>query len=302
MKVSPERAFKGFRFSDADIRHLRAFIAIVEFGGLSNTATESGISLTSLSRSLTTLEVRFGVKLCNRGRSGFAITPQGREIYTSAIALLENLNEFENSVFNIAHTSRGRLKLGIIDNILSTPGSRILNAIEQFSQQWPDIHLDLSVLTKPGIETAVRDGRIDVGITGDPLFFRTLNYIQLKSESHNLYASPRIVQKMGSDISHQPYVRRRFKTTMFEQVERQNNLRATATAGSLEALALLVAAGVGIGILPSHYVAANPHFALQHIPLPGTPLIAPFFAIHRVESLGVPVIDRFLTLLLKDAD
>lgn len=289
-----------FRFSDPDMRHLRAFVSIVEFGGLSAAAAELGASLASLSRSVAALETRFGVKLCNRGRAGFSLSSHGRDVYTAAQALIEDLGEFEIAIFNIARSSRAKLKLGIIDNTLSAPGTRMIAAIEEFTNAFPEINFDISVLAKPNIEAAVKDGRIDIGVTGDPLFFQSLNYVKLTSEIHHMYASPRLAAERASDPSQIPYVKRRFKAATFEAIEKRNHLTPVATAGSVEAVAMLVASSVGMGILPSHYVDANPKLGLQIVAMPGTPLIAPFYAIHRNDAADAPIIGSFIKLLAKD--
>jgi DNA-binding transcriptional LysR family regulator len=289
------------RLSDADLRRLRAFNAVVEYGGLSAAATEVGIGLASLSRSLSALEERFGVKLCSRGRGGFRLTEQGREVYAAAQALISNVSEFEHSIFNVARAVRGKIRLGIIDNTLSNPASAIHTAIGIFTRRYPDIYLELTILPKPRIESSVREASIDVGITGDPVFFKSLSYKKFSEEHHYLYAAagsmPALLVKEGARLADVPYVKRRYRTGVFEDLEKRYELRAIATAGSLEAVAILVAAGVGIGILPAHYVNTLPHAIFEIVPTSVMPITTSFYVLHRADAGEAPIVAEFVRIL-----
>ena len=75
----PPRAFLG-RVSDVDIRLLRVFRAVVACGGVSAAELELNIGRSTISRHLTDLELRLGVKLCDRGPAGFALTAEGEQV------------------------------------------------------------------------------------------------------------------------------------------------------------------------------------------------------------------------------
>jgi DNA-binding transcriptional LysR family regulator len=293
------------RLSDPDLRDLRAFASAVEYGGITAAATELNQSLTSLSRSITALETRFRIKLCTRGRTGFSLTPHGREVYAAAQGLFGHIAEFEHSIHNVARAARGKIRVGLIDNLLSNPSSALHTSIGRFIQAHPDIYFELSVLPKPAVEGAVREGSIDVGITGDPVFFKSLSYTELSDEVHQLYVakgSPAARQiANGERLTRVPYVRRRYKAPAFEAIEQHYELRATATAGSLEAATLLVAAGAGIGILPSHYVGRMPHLNLEIVPIPESPMSTRLYLVSR-DSGDSLIATEFISHLASGAN
>jgi DNA-binding transcriptional LysR family regulator len=103
--------------------------------------------------------------------------------------------------------------------------------------------------------------------------------------------------KQGAKLGEVPYVKRRYRTAVFEDLEKRYELRATATAGSLEAVAILVAAGVGIGILPSHYVDALPHAVFEVVPASATPLTTSFYVLHRADAGEAPIVAEFVRIL-----
>ncbi len=65
-----------------------------------------------MSRDLTAFETRLGLELCKRGRAGFALTPQGEDVYQAAIGLRSALQSFEETVENTRQSLGGTLMLG----------------------------------------------------------------------------------------------------------------------------------------------------------------------------------------------
>ncbi|MDX1392567.1 MAG: LysR family transcriptional regulator, partial [Rheinheimera sp.] len=74
---------------DVDLRLLRLFVTIVECGGLSAAESRLNIGRSTISAHLSDLEVRLGVTLCKRGRSGFELTDPGRITYQASLELLQ---------------------------------------------------------------------------------------------------------------------------------------------------------------------------------------------------------------------
>ena len=88
------RAVLG-QLSDADIRLLRVFQAVVNCGGMSAAELELNISTSTISRHVKDLEVRLGLTLCRRGRGGFALTPEGERIHAETRQLLLATESFQ---------------------------------------------------------------------------------------------------------------------------------------------------------------------------------------------------------------
>ena len=78
MKVK-NKALLG-QLSDMDLRLLQIFKAVVECGGFSSAALALNIGVSTISRHIKDLETRLGLVLCQRGRSGFALTAEGQSV------------------------------------------------------------------------------------------------------------------------------------------------------------------------------------------------------------------------------
>ena len=151
--------------SNLGVKQLRVFAAVVEHEGLSAAASALSVDLTAISRSLSGLETRLGIRLCQCGRSGFALTAQGKAIYQQAKRLIEELDEFETSARIVSQTVKGRLRIGLIDNTLSNPRARVVKALQMVAQSHPELFLELSVMRPATSEIALRERQLDVAVT-----------------------------------------------------------------------------------------------------------------------------------------
>ena len=62
------------RLNQFDLRLLQIFTVIVDCGGFSAAQVRLGMSQSTISGKMSDLETRLGVRLCQRGRSGFRLT------------------------------------------------------------------------------------------------------------------------------------------------------------------------------------------------------------------------------------
>ena len=115
--------------SDFEIRLLKLFRSVVECGGFSAAESALGIGRSAISQQMSDLEQRLGLRLCQRGRAGFALTEEGREVYQSTLQLLAALESFRTEVNGLHQHLRGELNIGLTDNLVTIPHMRITNAL-----------------------------------------------------------------------------------------------------------------------------------------------------------------------------
>ena len=80
--------------TDFDLRLLRIYKSVVENGGFAAAENELGITRSTISVHMGNLEARLKLKLCSRGRGGFALTEAGRIIYHACTEMFESMNDF----------------------------------------------------------------------------------------------------------------------------------------------------------------------------------------------------------------
>ena len=147
------------QISDMDLRLLQVFRAVVDCGGMAAAELELNIGTSTVSRHIKDLETRLGLTLCRRGRAGFALTPEGAQIYAQTTQLLAATDAFRSSVDEIHQRMGGQLHIAVFDKTASNPQCHIAQAIATFTAQAPDVALNLHVSTLNGIERGVLDGQ-----------------------------------------------------------------------------------------------------------------------------------------------
>ena len=132
--------------SDFDIRLLRIFRSVVECGGFSAAETVLGIGRSAISQQMSDLEQRLGLRLCQRGRAGFSLTEEGREVYQSVLQLLGALESFRTEVNGLHQHLRGELTIGLTDNLVTLPHMRITHALAQLKERGPDVQIHIRMI------------------------------------------------------------------------------------------------------------------------------------------------------------
>jgi len=187
MRLNP-RAFNG-KMSDGDIRLLRVFCAVVRCGGFAAAESELQLGLPSISRYIKDLETRLGVRLCRRGRVGFSLTDQGRQVYSSSLQLIADLERFEANIRSIHADLTGTLNIGIIDTLITDSSLPIPEILRTYKRKHPFVEYNIITATSNVIEQSVLDGNLHAGLVIGRRHINQLDYRFLYRENCNMYCS-----------------------------------------------------------------------------------------------------------------
>ncbi|UTW11855.1 LysR family transcriptional regulator [Marinobacterium rhizophilum] len=247
------------KVSNIDIRLLSVFITVVESGGLTQAQEPLNIALSSISTSVQDLETRLGLKLCNRGRGGFSLTENGREVYHQARKLFQAVDHFNANVAGLKGRFTGELKIGILDNSTMSPTTRVPEVIHRFSEQHPDVHISIKVLPSNEIEEALVNGSLNLGIGLFPDSKQTLRALVSFPVVVDLYCGNQSPLFTRDDISIRDLVLTGYAKGCYSPDPRGKLLQQLPTppASSYlsEGLAFLILSGRYIGHLPRRYAA-----------------------------------------------
>ncbi len=249
------------RLAGVDIKQLRIFLAVAECGGFTAAEDVLNISQSTISAHISSLEKRLGYRLCRRGRAGFELTDRGAALREQSVRLIEAMSDFEDHARALKGKLVGRLKIAMIDNLITdpmcpiVPALRSLNASEAGS---PRISID--VISPSEIDDAVAIGRSDIGMTIAETRLPTLTYIPLYHETdvlvcgrgHRLF-DMRGAANIKRALRNSNKAVRSFLETEDAYLLGGNEESISASVTNIEAIALLVLAGTHIGFLPEHY-------------------------------------------------
>lgn len=144
-----------------DIRHLRYFLAVAEARSFSRAADRLGISQPSVSQQMRDLEVDLRVALFQRRGKRILLTPRGQIFQEHARAVLHQLENFLQELNTEPGELRGALRLGVIP-ALNVP--LVPQLLGSFSTDHPAISITVEEISSTEIETALEEGRMDVGL------------------------------------------------------------------------------------------------------------------------------------------
>ena len=247
------------QISDMDLRLLRVFRTVVDCGGMAAAELELNIGTSTVSRHIKDLETRLGLTLCRRGRAGFALTAEGEQIYAQTTQLLLATDAFRSGVDEIHQRMGGQLHVAVFDKTASNPASHIAQAIALFTDQAPDVRLNLYVATLNGIERGVLDGQFQVGIIPGHRNSDTLEYMRLFDETMLLYCGAGHVLFTGNTdglewdhLRQHAFAGLGYHSPNMEISQLQRMVRS-ATGFDQESIATLILSGRFLGFLPIHY-------------------------------------------------
>lgn len=246
--------------TDFDLKLLRIFKTVVECGSFSAAESLLGITRSAISMHMSDLEKRLGMRLCQRGRAGFSLTDEGREILRISDTMMAAIEAFRQQVNQMHRHLRGEFNIGIINNLVTQPMMRITNALDMLREKGPDVRINLSMCTAADIERGLMDGRLHVGALPLTSPISGLDYRHLYDEKSNLYCSAKHPQFHSGEVSDNAQLRRldavvpSYRMTA-ESIGMHQLLSCSATASDREGVAFLILTGRFVGFLPDHYAA-----------------------------------------------
>ncbi|MEM1142919.1 MAG: LysR family transcriptional regulator [Pseudomonadota bacterium] len=246
--------------ADIDLKSLKVFCTVVECGGFGGAQVLLNKSQPAISKHISHLEGRWGLRLCNRGRRGFSVTDDGEAVYAAAKALFASMDDFQTRVASKTRELAGALRVGLIDNTVTNQGSKIATTIRQFLDRSDKLGLDLEIASSSDLEAGVLDGSHHVAIGYFHHQLPGLRYQPLFTESHRLYcAAEHELASIASEDTLRarvPKARVVSVTLLTKALAEEAQIPAreeSATSPYLEAIAYMLLSGKYIGYLPTHY-------------------------------------------------
>ena len=137
---------------------LAFFCLLVKQGSLAATARELNLTPPAVSRRLSQLEERLGVRLLNRTTRRISLTSEGEVYFANALRILSDIDEMERLVSSSRAAPKGLLR---VNAPLGFGRSYIGPAISAFTKTYPDVEVQLHLTDRP---INLPDEAIDVSI------------------------------------------------------------------------------------------------------------------------------------------
>jgi len=171
---------------------IEQFCKAAELGSFTATAEFFGLTPAAVSRSISRLEQRLGVRLFSRTTRSIKVTDEGRLFWQECQTALEQIAEAERAITGAQTVPSGLLRI----SVSAAYGThRLLPLMPQFTKAYPQIEIELSISDKiidfvdEGFDVAIR-----LGIQRDS---RLVAY-KLEDAALGVFATPGYLKKKGT--------------------------------------------------------------------------------------------------------
>ncbi|WP_429257216.1 LysR substrate-binding domain-containing protein [Paraburkholderia sp. GAS334] len=144
-----------------DVRQLRYFVSIVDYGSLGKAAEKLFVAQPSLSQQMARLEEELGVTLLVRSNHGVTPTSAGDAMYRHARLVLRQMEQLKQEVTNGAGAESGTVAVGLpttMASVLAVP------LFERIQETHPGIRLQFFESMSGYLNELLANGRLDLAI------------------------------------------------------------------------------------------------------------------------------------------
>lgn len=245
---------------------LRLFVAVMEEQAIARAAAREHIATSAASRRLTELEVQLHVRLFERSNRGITPTAAAYTLLDLARSVLGGMDGIARQMRDYGNGMRGHVRM--VANI-SAITQFLPQQLQSFMCQHPEVQVHLQEKISSEIALAVAQNAADFGILNVGHYGRDLRFMPYRQDELILIA-PRdhplaqqqnvsMRQALAYDFvgAHSGSAINGLLNRSAAQLEMPLKLRIQVT--SYDALCLMVAAGMGVGVLPRQSAALYAH-------------------------------------------
>ncbi|MFT7261574.1 MAG: LysR family transcriptional regulator for bpeEF and oprC [Glaciecola sp.] len=198
---------------------LQTFTTVVRTRNFTAAADSLGVTPSAISKQISGLEERLGVRLLNRTTRSVSPTEAGQLFYQHCENILESIAEAERLVTDFDVTPKGRLRITAMANFGRRELARMLN---DFALVYPDISFELYISDRPvdivqeGFDFALRIGtQEDSRLIAKPVAKQRIM----------VCASPAYLEQWGTPSSFEDIINHRMLVISSAEYARANWLR-----------------------------------------------------------------------------
>ena len=140
-----------------DIENLKYFISVAKLLSFSEAGRQHGVQQPKISRSILDLESQLGAKLFVRTNRDVSLTREGETFLPFAIDIMHTAQKATDMVDQVHSGRTGYLSIATV----STTSRMLASFLYVFSQQYPDILIDITQNTGSAQSTAMLENRYD---------------------------------------------------------------------------------------------------------------------------------------------
>jgi DNA-binding transcriptional LysR family regulator len=240
-----------------DLVDLQLFIAVADARSITRGAQRAHLALASASARIKGLELALGVALLTRGRRGIALTAAGESLLDHARVVMHDVDAMRGDL--AAYASGARASVQLLANT-SGLSEHLPKALAGFLREHPDIDVDVEERESVDIAAAIASGAADLGFAAEHALPDNVERF-LFSEDRLVLVAPRrgaLANRRQIDfgeLADRDFIGLTSSTALQGHIAKHAarlgvRLRFRARLRDFDAICQMVAAGVGMAVVP----------------------------------------------------
>lgn len=169
------------------IQAFKVFSNLAETSSFSKAAEMNGITQSAVSQQVRSVEQRFGVKLIERGRKNFCLTPEGRAFLETSREVLGALDALDRHIHKLKSVVAGELRIA---TIFSLGLHELPPYLKIYRKAHPEVEVRVEYRRSSEVYQNVLDGVADVGLVAYPVARRGISMVNFCRDRLVLICSP----------------------------------------------------------------------------------------------------------------
>ena len=160
--------------NNSQIRY-EIFLKVAELGNITLAADALSYTQSGVSHAIAAMEREAGCTLFHRSKAGVTLTENGKKLLPLVQELVNKQHSLDQAMDALSNRVAGTLRVGSFTSFTALWMAKL---IQGFTQNYPDVKIELTNGTYRDIENGISDGRLDCGflssVENDPLDFTPL--------------------------------------------------------------------------------------------------------------------------------
>jgi DNA-binding transcriptional LysR family regulator len=290
------------------LKALRVFCDVVGRRSFSRAADENGISQSGASQIVQQIEDALGVKLIDRSKRPFVLTPEGKVYYEGCRRLVQGFYALEEEVRSLRQEVEGSVHVAAIYSVGLSYGKQLA---QRFAHHYPQTTVNVEYHHPQRVYELVEAGQADLGLVSCAQASRAIKAIPWLDESMILVCSPAhpLSQRRGLELTElrgitiigfDPDLQIRRKIDR-DLAHRDVQVQVTMAFDNVDTIKRAIEVNAGCSLLPEPSVRSELQAgSLVAVPVRGLDLVRPLGVIvRRTVDLGKTV-RRFIQMLQEE--
>ena len=235
---------------------INVFRQVVESGSFVGAADRLDLSTAMVSKHVMSIEKRLRVRLLNRNSHKLSLTEPGSVYFERCKCILQDLEKAEHEMQSLSSAPCGTLRVACCDTCIPSLG--LAGVVAEYGRRWPEVVLDISYVDRAvdmvdeGYDLALRlvsDDRLPAG-----LIARRIRAVPFRLAASRAYLERHGIPKVPEDLDRHDIVTAGGLDSLWiegPQGTVEIPLRVAVRCRTMAGVAITVAGGVGLGLLPA---------------------------------------------------